>query len=98
MNEYMGLVRGKYEAKEEGFVTGGGSLHSCMTAHGPDTSAFEKATTKELKPEKLPEDTLAFMFESTYILKITQFAKTGLIIDQDYYKCWEGLKSHFNKE
>ena len=93
----MGLVRGMYEAKEEGFVPGGGSLHSCMTAHGPDTATFDKASNIELKPAKLPDDTLAFMFESTYLFHVTDFALSGNI-DDDYWKCWEGLKSHFNKE
>ncbi|KAM7433993.1 hypothetical protein ABFA07_015828, partial [Porites harrisoni] len=36
MSEFMGLIYGKYEAKEEGFAPGGGSLHSMMTPHGPD--------------------------------------------------------------
>ncbi len=36
MSEYMGLVYGQYDAKEEGFVKGGGSLHNCFSAHGPD--------------------------------------------------------------
>jgi homogentisate 1,2-dioxygenase len=35
MSEYMGLIYGQYDAKEEGFVPGGGSLHNCMSAHGP---------------------------------------------------------------
>ena len=47
MSEYMGLIFGVYDAKEEGFVKGGGSLHNCMSAHGPDAEAFEKAVTKE---------------------------------------------------
>eukprot|EP00958_Prasinococcus_capsulatus_P022852 scaffold3281_cov286-Prasinococcus_capsulatus_cf.AAC.4 len=35
MNEFMGLIRGEYEAKEgEKFVPGGASLHMCMTPHG----------------------------------------------------------------
>ena len=44
MNEFMGLIRGVYEAKldEGGFVPGGCSMHSCMTPHGPDTSSFEQ--------------------------------------------------------
>ncbi|HEX8637831.1 MAG TPA: homogentisate 1,2-dioxygenase, partial [Pyrinomonadaceae bacterium] len=53
MSEYMGLVFGQYDAKEEGFVPGGGSLHNQMSAHGPDLEAFEKASNAELKPQKL---------------------------------------------
>ncbi len=54
MSEYMGLIRGVYEAKQEGFVPGGGSLHSCMTPHGPDVDTFEKSTVAELKPVRIP--------------------------------------------
>lgn len=35
----------------------------CMTPHGPDVSTFEAASTVDLKPTKLPEDSLSFMFE-----------------------------------
>jgi len=95
MSEFMGLIRGVYEAKQEGFLPGGGSLHSCMIPHGPDATTFEKAIETELKPVKIPNDTLAFMFESTYLLKVTDYASKNQL-DDDYYKCWEGLKSHFN--
>lgn len=53
MSEFMGLIRGKYEAKEKGFVPGGASLHSCMSSHGPDRDVFEATIKKELKPEKI---------------------------------------------
>ena len=53
MSEFMGLIRGSYDAKEEGFVPGGMSLHNMMLPHGPDADGFEKATTAELKPQKL---------------------------------------------
>jgi hypothetical protein len=41
----MGLVFGQYDAKAEGFVPGGGSLHNCMSAHGPDLETFESASS-----------------------------------------------------
>lgn len=52
MSEFMGLIFGMYEAKSEGFVPGGASLHSCMTPHGPDSEAFTKASNAELKPAR----------------------------------------------
>ena len=30
-----------FQAKADGFVPGGASLHSCMTPHGPDTKTYE---------------------------------------------------------
>ena len=46
MNEFMGLVFGAYDAKAEGFVPGGASLHNCMAGHGPDAETFERATAR----------------------------------------------------
>ncbi len=95
MSEYMGLCYGQYDAKEEGFVPGGGSLHNCMAAHGPDLDAFEKATNANLKPQKLI-DTMAFMFETRYILRPTKFAIESPALQKSYFECWQGLKKNFN--
>jgi homogentisate 1,2-dioxygenase len=107
MSEYMGLIVGSYEAKEGGFVPGGGSLHSCMTPHGPDREAFDKATKADLKPMRVADNTMAFMFESSYPLRLLFYADTSKYlmkltdlaqehnVDKEYYKCWEGLQSHF---
>ncbi|ELR15130.1 homogentisate 1,2dioxygenase [Acanthamoeba castellanii str. Neff] len=95
MSEFMGLIRGMYEAKQEGFLPGGASLHSCMSAHGPDRTTFEKASTEELKPVRIPDTTLAFMFESTYLFSLTEFAEVADNLDQNYYKCWQPLDKHF---
>lgn len=96
MSEFMGLVRGVYEAKQEGFLPGGGSLHSCMTPHGPDTTTFDVHSTVPLTPVKIPDTTLAFMFESTYMFSMSKYAQETQLIDEDYYKCWEGLSSKFD--
>src|SRR5207237_8750900 len=61
MSEFMGLIYGVYDAKPEGFVPGGMSLHNMMLPHGPDSDAFAHASRVELKPVKL-EQTMAFMF------------------------------------
>lgn len=37
MSEFMGNIKGVYDAKEEGFVPGSSSLHSTMAGHGPET-------------------------------------------------------------
>ena len=58
MSEFMGLIYGNYEAKEEGFLPGGASLHSMMTPHGPDALCFEKASNAVLKPERVADNTM----------------------------------------
>lgn len=90
MSEFMGLVKGQYDAKPEGFEPGGASLHNCMVPHGPDAEAFEKASAAELKPHKL-DDTLAFMFESRWRFVPTAFAINGGALDAQYASCWSGL-------
>ena len=97
MSEYMGLIYGQYDAKEEGFVPGGGSLHNQMSAHGPDLDAFEKASNADLKPQKL-SGTLAFMFESRYIIRPTKFAMDCAELQHEYSEVWQGLKKNFRKD
>ena len=92
MSEYMGLIHGAYDAKAEGFLPGGGSLHNCFSAHGPDKSTFEKASTAELKPHKI-DKTLAFMFESRYVFEPTGFALGASELQKDYDAAWSGFES-----
>lgn len=96
MSEYMGLIYGIYDAKERGFSPGGGSLHNCMSAHGPDADAFEKATHTKLKPEYYG-DVLAFMFESSNVWQVTPYAQTAAFRQKDYLECWSELEVHFGK-
>jgi len=93
MSEYMGLIYGAYDAKEEGFVPGGGSLHNQMSAHGPDLDAFEKASNADLKPQKLA-GTMAFMFESRYIIRPTKFAMETASLQHHYSDVWQGLNKN----
>ncbi len=94
MSEFMGLIKGVYDAKSEEFAPGGASLHNAFAPHGPDAQTFEKATKAELKPEKY-DNTLAFMFESRYPFAITETAAKSPLRDSNYQSCWSDLKSNF---
>ncbi len=94
MSEYMGMVYGKYDAKE-GFQPGGASLHSCMSAHGPDAATFHKASNTDLQPQYF-DGGLAFMFETKYCLKLTEFALNTLDRDVKYQECWKNIPNNFN--
>jgi homogentisate 1,2-dioxygenase len=96
MNEYMGLIFGVYDAKAEGFTPGGGSLHNCMSCHGPDAATFEQATAAELSPRYLG-DTLAFMFETRFVLRPAAFAMEAPQLQHEYWTCWQGLQKHFSR-
>jgi homogentisate 1,2-dioxygenase len=91
MSELMGLVHGAYDAKAEGFLPGGVSIHNSMSAHGPDLATFEKASAAELKPHKI-ENTLAFMWESRYVFRPTRFAMAARELQKDYDRVWDGFK------
>jgi homogentisate 1,2-dioxygenase len=94
MSEFMGLIYGQYDAKPDGFVPGGISLHNCMLPHGPDATAFEKASSVELKPVKLT-NTLAFMFETRFPQHLTSYAASVETLQTDYIDCWSGLDKKF---
>ncbi|MGZ5445538.1 MAG: homogentisate 1,2-dioxygenase [Thermoanaerobaculia bacterium] len=94
MNEYMGLIYGVYDAKAEGFAPGGGSLHNCMSGHGPDAQTFDAASSADLEPT-FQGDTLAFMFESRHLIRPTRFALETPALQRDYWRCWNGLTKHF---
>ncbi len=95
MSEFMGLIYGQYDAKPQGFTPGGMSLHNCMLPHGPDTDAFNHASTVELKPVKLT-NTLAFMFETRYPQRLTRYAIELPTLQPDYWACWQGLTKRFD--
>ena len=95
MSEFMGLVYGVYDAKPEGFVPGGFSLHNQMLPHGPDSDAFAHASETELKPVKL-SNTLAFMFETRFRQRVTAYAAGLDALQPDYVDCWNGLQKRFD--
>jgi len=94
MSELMGLIRGVYDAKAEGFAPGGVSIHNCMSAHGPDLASYEKSLKKELLPEKTG-DSLAFMWESRYVFRPTRAALQSKALQKDYDKVWDGFRKIF---
>ena len=97
-SEFMGLVHGAYDAKEEGFVPGGASLHNCMSGHGPDAETFRKASGSDTtKPHKV-DDTMAFMFETPRVIRPTAFALETSQLQAEYFECWQGLRKNFTAE
>ncbi|MFK7996304.1 MAG: homogentisate 1,2-dioxygenase [Granulosicoccus sp.] len=97
MSEFMGLIKGAYDAKEKGFIPGGASLHNQMLPHGPDAFGFEKASAAKLEPVKL-DNTLAFMFETRYAQKVTRYASQLEGLQDDYIDCWRDLQRRFPKQ
>lgn len=97
-SEFMGLIHGVYDAKADGFVPGGASLHNAMSAHGPDAATFEKASAADLAKPDVITDTMAFMFESRQVFAATGQALQCPSRQRDYQNCWQGLHKHFTPD
>ena len=94
-SEFMGLITGVYDAKAEGFVPGGASLHNCMSGHGPDAATFEKASNADLAKPDVIGGTMAFMFETRKVIRPTRQALESPQLQKNYYECWQGIARHF---
>ncbi len=93
----MGLIHGVYDAKSSGFVPGGASLHNCMSAHGPDAATFQQALAADTTQPHHVTETMAFMFESRFVLKPTRSALQGTpALQDDYMQCWLELTKRFD--
>ncbi|HET8554829.1 MAG TPA: homogentisate 1,2-dioxygenase, partial [Rhodanobacteraceae bacterium] len=99
-SEFMGLIHGAYDAKAAtagGFVPGGASLHNCMSGHGPDAQAFEKASNIDASQPQHLTDTMAFMFETRAVIRPVRQALESPALQADYWQCWQGLARHFKQ-
>ncbi|HET7268964.1 MAG TPA: homogentisate 1,2-dioxygenase [Oleiagrimonas sp.] len=97
-SEFMGLIHGAYDAKSAtagGFVPGGASLHNCMSGHGPDAQAFEKASGIDTHEPQHLTDTMAFMFETRLVIRPTRQAIESPALQADYDRSWQDLAKHF---
>ncbi len=95
-SEFMGLVHGVYDAKADGFVPGGCSLHNCMTGHGPDAATFEKASVADTSKPDYIENTMAIMFETRAVIRPVTQALDAAHRQMDYPDVWMGLRKQFN--
>jgi len=95
-SEFMGLIHGVYDAKAQGFAPGGASLHNCMSGHGPDADTFARAVAADTSRPHYVRDTMAFMFETRAVIHPTAQALGLPTLQQDYWRCWQGLARHFD--
>ena len=64
---------------------------------GPDAATFDAASGATLEPRFLG-DTLAFMFETRFVIRPTKFALETPLLQRDYWQCWKGLRRNFKPE
>jgi homogentisate 1,2-dioxygenase len=72
------------------------SLHNCMSGHGPDAASYEKAVAIDTSKPQHVADTMAFMFETRVVIHPTLQALKAKQLQADYWRCWQGIKKHFN--
>ncbi|MBD5605763.1 MAG: homogentisate 1,2-dioxygenase [Candidatus Eremiobacteraeota bacterium] len=94
-SEFMGLIEGVYDAKEEGFVPGGASLHNSMSGHGPDAETFARASAADTSKPARVGDTMAFMFETRHVIHPTRRALETAQLQANYFACWQTLEKRF---
>ncbi|KIK58015.1 hypothetical protein GYMLUDRAFT_75099 [Collybiopsis luxurians FD-317 M1] len=94
--EFMGLIYGDYNGRSDGFQPGGASYETGFCPHGVSYEEFEKATEGELRPMRIHENMLAFMFESSMMFTITDYAmkRSGKLHEHEP-KMWDNLKAQF---
>jgi len=100
MAEFSGLIDpGLKTPKVEGLTLGGIQIHNVMSGHGSDSQLFEAASNEKLVPVKEGTKIKAFMFETSSVLGITQWALVDSgTLQRDYQKSkWQPLKVHFKK-
>ena len=95
MSELMGNIYGIYDAKPEGFIPGGLSLHNCMIPHGPDLNAFNHGSTEPMQPAFL-DKTMSFMFETRFPQHLTAFAANEAPMQDNYIDCWTSIEKKFD--
>ena len=88
MSEFMGLVRGAYDAKAGRLRTRGGQP---CTTRCPATARTGPVTTRAVAAELAPHriaDTMAFMFESRWVIRPTRWAVETPLMQLDYDEVW----------
>jgi homogentisate 1,2-dioxygenase len=95
-SEFMGLITGNYDAKIEGFLPSGSSLHNCLAGHGLDAATFEKASQADTRTPEYVDATMAFMFETRTVICPTAHALSLPQLQSDYQQCWKKLPKTFS--
>ena len=67
-----------------------------MSGHGPDAESFERASDADTTRPDYVKDTMAFMFESRYVIRPTRFALESAHLQPEYFRCWQDLPKRFD--
>ena len=91
----MGLVYGGYAGRSDAFAPGSCSYETGFCPHGVSYDEFKAATEAELKPGRVHEGTMAFMFESSMTFTLSDYAMKSEKRHEHEPKMWDDLKGEF---
>lgn len=100
MSEFSGMIEAEFDlGKSKGLQPAGATLHNTMSGHGAEARAHEHASNEELVAKREGTSVKAFMFESSLMLGVTEWALTdsGKVRPSYTEEKWQPLKVHFQK-
>ncbi|KAK7424160.1 hypothetical protein QQZ08_008766 [Neonectria magnoliae] len=96
--EMMGLIYGQYGGSSHVLEPGGLSYEASYMPHGETYETWKDATTRDLQPERICEDTMAFMFHISVPIFLTKWAMQGegaKSLHPTAPAQWDDVKAHF---
>lgn len=96
MSEFMGLIKGQYDAKPDVIAPGSCTIHNRFVPHGPDQTVVDKLKKADTTVPHRMQDTLAFMWETRLLMAPSEYALANLN-DESYPECWSSLESRFDR-
>ncbi|KAH6888022.1 putative homogentisate 1,2-dioxygenase [Thelonectria olida] len=96
--EVTGLIYGRYGGSSHVLELGGLSYEASSMPHGGTYERWKDTTTKELKPERTCEDTIAFIFRISVPMFVTKWVLKGERakgLHPSSPAQWDNVKAHF---
>ncbi|GAB7338985.1 hypothetical protein MBLNU457_5654t1 [Dothideomycetes sp. NU457] len=95
-SELMGLIYGAYGGRSDAFQPGGVSFECGMVPHGVAYEEFKAASEAPPPEMRISEGSVAFMFESSRMFTITEWAMNSGNIHEHDPKMWDDLVDNFS--
>ena len=94
--EVMGLIYGQYGGSSHVLEPGGLSYEASYMPHGESYTTWKDATSRELKNERIAEDTMAWMMHISVPLLLTDWAiRDNPSLHTSDPRQWDDVQGHF---
>ncbi|KAI9759961.1 MAG: hypothetical protein M4579_001994 [Chaenotheca gracillima] len=95
-SEFMGLLYGAYGGRSDEFQPGGASYECGMVPHGVAYEEFKAASAAPPPEMRISEGAIAFMFESSRMFTITDYAWNSDKKHEHAPEMWDDLVDNFS--